>query len=78
MDEAKVCPFMSRPRDRDHKAGFIPCQRERCIAWVEEYRMTPIGLVPAHCKMMGLEGATSTKPGGSPPGPGNNAYQAFD
>ena len=35
---------------------FVPCQREQCMGWVTEYRMAPTGIVPAHCKMIGLEG----------------------
>jgi hypothetical protein len=77
MEPEKICPFMSRPADKDSAAGFIPCQKERCMAWVTEYRMTPIGHVPAHCKMLGLEGGTATKPPG-PTSISNDSYQAFD
>jgi hypothetical protein len=38
------------------------------MAWVPEYRMTPVGVVQAHCKMMGLEaGAVSGTTGVLPP-----------
>lgn len=56
MEPELICPYMSRPSDRNNPAGFILCQRERCMGWVPEYRMTPSGIVPAHCKIIGLEG----------------------
>jgi hypothetical protein len=65
MEPEKICPFMSRPADKNNHGGFILCQKERCMAWVPEYRMTPIGLVQAHCKIMGLEGGAVAKPGGA-------------
>ncbi|WP_292421195.1 hypothetical protein [Methanoregula sp.] len=56
MEPERICPFMSRPAGRDNPAGFIPCQREQCMAWVPEYRMTSSGVVQAHCKLIRLEG----------------------
>jgi hypothetical protein len=56
METDLICPFMSRPADKTSPAGFIPCQKERCMAWVPEYRMAPTGIVQAHCKIIGLEG----------------------
>jgi hypothetical protein len=64
MVPEKICPFMSRPADKNSTGAFIPCQREHCMAWVPEYRMTPVGIVQAHCAIMGLETATAQKPGG--------------
>ncbi len=54
-EDEKICPFMSRPADKTSTAAFIPCQKERCMAWVPEYRMTPSGIMRAHCKIIGLE-----------------------
>jgi hypothetical protein len=55
MEDEKICPFMSRPADKTSPAAFIPCQKERCMAWVPEYRIAPTGIVHAHCKLIGLE-----------------------
>jgi hypothetical protein len=56
MEPVKICPFMSRPAEKSGTPVFVPCQREQCMGWVTEYRMAPTGIVPAHCKMIGLEG----------------------
>jgi hypothetical protein len=55
MEMEKICPYMSRPHDMASTEGFITCQKERCMGWVPEYRIAPSGIVPAHCKLIGLE-----------------------
>ena len=50
-----ICPFMSRPACLPPGEGFVPCQKERCMAWVPGYRIAPTGMVQAHCKLIGLE-----------------------
>ena len=65
MESEKICPFMSRPSDKNSTGGFIPCQKELCMAWVPEFRMAPVGIIHAHCKLLGLEGdLVSRKAGG--------------
>jgi hypothetical protein len=75
MEPEKICPFMSRPADKTCTTGFIPCLREQCMAWMPEYRMTPVGIVQAHCKMLGAEVSSVA----NPTGPGkNSSYRGFD
>jgi hypothetical protein len=78
MEPEKICPYMSRPSNKKSEEEFIPCLRERCMAWVGEYRMTPIGLVQAHCRLMGLEGGTVSRSTGVISTNNHSNFHEFD
>ena len=59
MTEERICPVMSRP-DYTKCGGVdglleVPCQRERCMAWVPEHDKkvgNDFDYVPGYCRLI--------------------------